>query len=632
MCDESPKMSPDHPKIPLSISLYQDTVYEYETAIEFAAKANYQSITVPIAHRKFEREFVKEPLKTRHNKFTRSDLLLSSSQWLNRVICRLSSNVDCDSEDDNVRKQGESTLRQEISYAEHLVQSGYIMMRLKNGNCANLARVVSYGLKGIFLVEVPLVNPKITQQVWRSDVDEESQPDDTWNWWNNFRSYADYDSHVKVALEFTADIPDKSVVYRWLGEPVDAIILSSNIFLTNQNNYPVLSKAHQELLVLFHRTTGCHFILKVNPEDKRLVHYADYIKYLIRTNYVKDSMYGYEDLLEIPLQPLYDNLDSFTYEVFEKDPVKYILYQNAIEQALRDRVPTEELQTRVSIIMVVGGGRGPLVRAALNASIKSKRKVKVYVIEKNPNAIVTLSALIDELWKDRNVELISTDMREFEPPEKADILVSELLGSFGDNELSPECLDGAQKHLKPDGVSIPCKYTSYLNPCMTTKIYNQIRSLEKCPHSKERIVTSRHMEGSYVVYLKNAYHIDNPQALFEFVHPNREAVIDNSRNKTLRFKASLDCVMHGFAGYFDTVLYKDITFSIHPYTHTKGLASWFSMFFPVFEPLQIKKGDDIVVNFWRCVASHKVWYEWNLTAPRLTHIHNAKGRGHHIWK
>ena len=34
---------------------------------------------------------------------------------------------------------------------------------------------------------------------------------------------------------------------------------------------------------------------------------------------------------------------------------------------------------------------------------------------------------------------------------QADILVSELLGSFGDNELSPECLDGAQKFLKGTG-------------------------------------------------------------------------------------------------------------------------------------------------------------------------------------
>jgi len=31
--------------------------------------------------------------------------------------------------------------------------------------------------------------------------------------------------------------------------------------------------------------------------------------------------------------------------------------------------------------------------------------------------------------------------------------VSELLGSFADNELSPECLDGAQKFLASDGAS-----------------------------------------------------------------------------------------------------------------------------------------------------------------------------------
>jgi len=39
-------------------------------------------------------------------------------------------------------------------------------------------------------------------------------------------------------------------------------------------------------------------------------------------------------------------------------------------------------------------------------------------------------------------------MRDWNPPEKADIIVSELLGSFGDNELSPECLDNVLKFLK----------------------------------------------------------------------------------------------------------------------------------------------------------------------------------------
>ena len=39
-------------------------------------------------------------------------------------------------------------------------------------------------------------------------------------------------------------------------------------------------------------------------------------------------------------------------------------------------------------------------------------------------------------------------MRMLELPEKVDILITELLGSFGDNELSPECLDGAVRFLK----------------------------------------------------------------------------------------------------------------------------------------------------------------------------------------
>jgi hypothetical protein len=59
----------------------------------------------------------------------------------------------------------------------------------------------------------------------------------------------------------------------------------------------------------------------------------------------------------------------------------------------------------------------------------------------------SLQAQQEEFWG-AQVTVVSCDMREWNSPEKADILVSELLGSFGDNELSPECLDGAQKFLK----------------------------------------------------------------------------------------------------------------------------------------------------------------------------------------
>ena len=52
---------------------------------------------------------------------------------------------------------------------------------------------------------------------------------------------------------------------------------------------------------------------------------------------------------------------------------------------------------------------------------------------------------------------------------QADILISELLGSFGDNELSPECLDGAQIFLK-GRVAVWLKYWYNRHQCLFLKL------------------------------------------------------------------------------------------------------------------------------------------------------------------
>lgn len=57
--------------------------------------------------------------------------------------------------------------------------------------------------------------------------------------------------------------------------------------------------------------------------------------------------FSYENMLEIPLQPLCDNLDTYTYEIFETDPVKYKLYQEAVQQALLDRVKEEDAKRKL---------------------------------------------------------------------------------------------------------------------------------------------------------------------------------------------------------------------------------------------------------------------------------------------
>ena len=55
--------------------------------------------------------------------------------------------------------------------------------------------------------------------------------------------------------------------------------------------------------------------------------------------------------------------------------------------------------------MVVGAGRGPLVRKTISASKATARKVKIYAVEKNPNAVVTLQAQQDEIWGDMVSEI-----------------------------------------------------------------------------------------------------------------------------------------------------------------------------------------------------------------------------------
>ena len=81
--------------------------------------------------------------------------------------------------------------------------------------------------------------------------------------------------------------------------------------------------------------------------------------------------------------------------------------------------------------MVAGAGRGPLVRAVLEASRLTHVAVRVYAIEKNPGCVMRLlhSGERDSHWQ-KCVTVVANDMRDWDAPVKADIIVSELLGSF----------------------------------------------------------------------------------------------------------------------------------------------------------------------------------------------------------
>lgn len=131
------------------------------------------------------------------------------------------------------------------------------------------------------LLQVPLYNKAVAQASCRRDLSEEDvlalEAEDSWHWWNNFRRAADFNPKVKVILEFNeGERPDINVVRRWLGEPVEAIILPSTMFIRNRHNFPVLPKAWQEILKLFIQA-HVNMIVSTDIDDAGLKLYTDYL-------------------------------------------------------------------------------------------------------------------------------------------------------------------------------------------------------------------------------------------------------------------------------------------------------------------------------------------------------------------
>lgn len=403
-----------------------------------------------------------------------------------------------------------------------------------------------------------------------------------------------------------------------------------------------------------------------------------YLRYLQR-NQPPDSEIGrfghtYKDYLQAPLQPLADNLESITYEVFEKDPVKYKWYEEAIMRALLDwseQGKTTSSSSGAVVVAVAGAGRGPLVERALRASNSSQVPIELWAVEKNPNAFVLLQRYNLMHWNGQ-VTVVKSDMRAWKGPTQADgshshvdILVSELLGSFGDNELSPECLDGVQHVLNPvHGISIPSSYTAHITPIATPRIHAELRlksNIDKECFELPAVVMLHQFDFlSYTLAtqdddydLPNANVKPSPvevpivQECWQFSHPLPSAILaqsesrraggrtggsggltggdgwndHNARFAQLTFPCPTRGVCHGLAGYFETVLYNSaddgmlVELSTNPLTmdaKSKDMISWFPIFFPLRTPVSFPDNSELKLSIWRNTDDRKVWYEWHV--------------------
>ena len=529
---------------------------------------------------------------------------------------------------------------------------------------------------------------------------------------------------MNTALSIPRHLPATHAQTRWHSEPLRLLSLTAQTFVPNPDGSPALTKYHQSLIHRYMRLRTPPWILlcdvgttsglpdleaevpklwKANDigpaeaskdpqkypeilrgvaqneqrnsespttEENLMPPHVKYIRKLQKDSPAQSTLeyFGagyFQDYLQGPLQPLSDNLESVTYEVFEKDPVKYDLYESAIYRAITDWVSagkTTSGPARTIVVAIVGAGRGPLVTRALRASETANVKIELWAVEKNPNAFVLLQHHNEHSWSNQ-VHLVQSDMRSWEgpisnitaqqqqyqsnhphiqshhqlqkphaqqhqpQPYKIDILISELLGSFADNELSPECLDPLITNLlnPTHGISIPSSYTSHLTPIAAPKLHADIASRTpsdpKAPntpyvvmlHAIDYLSTAPPENPSAVAaakpIVKEAWKFSHgvrantsasplsgsnqPHAKSGGINTNapdksKGAINDNNKHNTrsarLTFPIRHRGCMHGLAGYFEAVLYGDIELSTHPLradAKSKDMTSWFPIYFPL---------------------------------------------------
>ncbi|KAG0144676.1 hypothetical protein CROQUDRAFT_659743 [Cronartium quercuum f. sp. fusiforme G11] len=532
--------------------------------------------------------------------FLSSELNLICSEDTPRLLCIGADWLELDSPVEGIRFDCELALKQEVGFASYLGLSHLILPPIRHRNY-----VTDYGRAVCALLSLP-TNVHLAMMV-------PINSPTAWEDWHTVRKLCDNNHRLSISLDLTGFSNTNSNFSRWVAEPVSFLYIPASTFISNANQYPVLSKSCQHFLkgllkfkptiILSQTTEGKH------PNGGPLA-YVQYIRFLEKKmpgpNAVERYADRYLDFLQAPLQPLAENLDSFIYEGFEKDPVKYERYEEAVFKALSDRPSTV-----TQVVAVCGAGRGPLVEASLVAARRAGRKVHLIAVEKNPNSYVTLQNRKLHEWGDQ-VELWHGDMREFKPSDPIDIIVSELLGSFGDNEVSPECLDGVIRWLAADGISIPANYTAFLAPMSSSKLHSKVKEIGK-------------RETPYVVMAHAASLLGSVQEVWSFEHPRTDLVFGhetgvpitnfhNSRSAHLSFQIPSTAVCDGFAGYFRAVLYADVMIETLPESQmSKEMLSWFPIFFPFKEPIYVPAGSELEIHLWRLTdqASRKVWYEWS---------------------
>lgn len=261
------------------------------------------------------------------------------------------------------------------------------------------------------------------------------------------------------------------------------------------------------------------------------------------------------------------------HQIMLEDNVRMKAYRSAIAKVIK----------KGDVVVDIGCGLGILGMMALKAGAR-----KVYAIEAEPETIYFAKLIAEQNGFGKKIRFINGLSSQVRIPEKADIILSEILGNIAFNEnIIPAIIDARRRFLKPGGRLLPISVDLTMAPVEFKPWLNTVKSLTNIegmnflpddPSIALGIASEEIGLDSLAAEPARIFSVD----LQKQTSPD----IENG----VVFNIERDITLSGFAGWFNAQLVDGVYISTAP---DRPLTHWKQAFLPLRRPIKVKAGSQI---------------------------------------
>jgi type I protein arginine methyltransferase len=284
--------------------------------------------------------------------------------------------------------------------------------------------------------------------------------------------------------------------------------------------------------------------------------------------------------------------DDDFHDLMLNDALRMRAYEKGIKEAVK----------KDSIVVDVGTGTGILSLWALEAGAK-----KVYGIEVNKNRIQrALKRITNAGFKDK-FEIINALSYDVQLPERADLIISEILGNLADNEDMIRILNDAHnRFLSPEGKMLPLTTETYLVPVTSVKAHNQIlgknvkgiNAAYDLNDLLSKLGISNQFDIYYDVIIPESSRLADSELVRVFKFDGTEEPEYESEHT---FTIKKEGTFTGFQGYFIARLSDNVNLDISgdDIENRQTSDCWKHCYLPIQTSFSVSEGDIITLRFAR---------------------------------